>query len=78
MVDAVEESKRQEVCKYDIPNVLYMILGTQANGFYVHFQCKKTNRESFQHFDTAKEAIARANQLYEAHRTVPATVQKGL
>lgn len=55
-----------------------MILGTQADGFYVHFQCRKTKRESFQHFDTAKEALARANQLYETYRTVPATVQKGL
>ena len=60
-----EESKRQEVCKYEIPKALHMVVGTYGNNFFVHYYDLKKLRESFQNFNTAKEALSVANEVYD-------------
>lgn len=60
-----KESKRQDVCKYEIPKVLQMVVGTYGNSFFVHYYDLKKLRESFQNFDTAKEALSVANEVYD-------------
>jgi len=59
------KSERQEVCKYEIPKVLQMVVGTYGNSFFVHYYDVKKLRESFQNFNTAKEAINVANEVYD-------------
>ena len=64
-----EESKRQEVCKevckYEIPKALHMVVGTYGSSFFVHYYDLKKLRESFQNFNTAKEALSVANEVYD-------------
>ena len=60
-----EESKRQNICKYEIPEVLHMMVGIDDKGFFVHYHDVQKHRESFQSFDTGREAINIANEVYD-------------
>ena len=63
------ESKRQNICKYEIPRVLHMMVGTDGYGesksFFVHYYDVKKLRESYEIFDTGREAINKANEVYD-------------
>lgn len=76
MTETVE--KRRDIMKWDLPGVLYMTVGTEGTEFYLQYQCLKTKRESFQSFSSAKEVTEKANQVYEAYRTIPAMIRKGI
>ena len=60
-----EESKRQNICKYEIPEVLHMMVGTDGKGFFVHYYDVQKHRESYQICDTGREAINKANEVYD-------------
>lgn len=59
------ETKRKNICKYEIPRVLQMVVGTDGKGFFVHYYDVKKLRESYQNFDTAKEALNVASEVYD-------------
>ena len=59
------ETKRKNICKYEIPEVLHMRVGTDGKGFFVHYYDVKKLRESYQNFDTAKEALNVASEVYD-------------
>jgi len=61
----MEKSKRQNICKYEIPEVLHLMVGTDGKGFFVHYYDVKKLRESYQNFDTGREAINKANEVYD-------------
>jgi len=60
-----KENKRQNICKYEIPRVLHMMVGTDGKDFFVHYYDVKKLRESYQIFDTGREAINKANEVYD-------------
>ena len=57
--------KGLDVCLYEIPKVLYMTVGIYKKDFFVHYYDVEKLRESFQHFNTAKEALSVANEVYD-------------
>tara|TARA_R100001591_G_scaffold24227_1_gene34077 strand:- start:2390 stop:2674 length:285 start_codon:yes stop_codon:yes gene_type:complete len=59
------ETKRKNICKYEIPEVLHMMVGTDGKGFFVHYYDVKKLRESYQICDTGREAINIANEVYD-------------
>ena len=59
------EAKRKNICKYEIPKVLHMMVGTDGKCFFVHYHDVQKHRESYQNFNTGREAISKANEVYD-------------
>ena len=60
-----KETKRKDIVKYELPEVVNIKVGTEGTGFYVYYKDIKSKLESLQYFDTGREAINMANKIYD-------------
>ena len=60
-----KETKRKDIVKYELPEVVNIKVGTEDTVFYVYYKDVKTKLESLQYFDTGREAINMANETYD-------------
>ena len=64
-----KETKRKDIVKYELPEVVDIKVGTEDRVFYgvfyVYYKDIKNKLESLQYFDTGREAINMANETYD-------------
>lgn len=60
-----KETKRKDIVKYELPEVVNIKVGTEGTDFYVYYKDIKTKLESLQYFDNGREAINMANETYD-------------